>query len=251
MRSISTRFLLTAGIFALAFSGIILYRTWTVTRDNSDEQTARVASLALEFDLAIRAYVGDQVRPEMVKRIGADEFYPETMSTSYVARSIFEEVRKRFPGYVIKFSSANPRNPANMAGPEELRGDRVLQAAPRGRAIVGPGSHRGEGVSGLFQRAAYGAELPAVSRGTGGRAGVHGSALWTGGGFSSVGGGCGARYGGDPDGLGGCPAAKRSHRTDRDHGGDASPVVGVHVLGVSDDGRTPACGDRGSLPACG
>jgi PAS domain S-box-containing protein len=42
------------------------------------------------------------------------------MSTSFVARNIFEKVRTNFPDYIIKFSSGNPRNPVNQAGPEEL-----------------------------------------------------------------------------------------------------------------------------------
>ena len=51
----------------------------------------------------------------MYKMVGEDDFVPETMSTSYVARTIFEDVRNEFPNYIIKFSSDNPRNPANQA----------------------------------------------------------------------------------------------------------------------------------------
>ena len=43
------------------------------------------------------------------------------MSTSFVARSVFDKVRKEHPDYTIKFSSDNPRNPLNQAGPEELK----------------------------------------------------------------------------------------------------------------------------------
>jgi signal transduction histidine kinase len=48
-------------------------------------------------------------------------FIPETMSTSFISRRIFEEVNKKFPGYIIRFSSDNPRNPINMATPDEHR----------------------------------------------------------------------------------------------------------------------------------
>lgn len=66
--------------------------------------------------LAIRSkYVADNIRPLMYKMVGEDDFVPETMSTSYVARTIFEDVRNEFPDYIIKFSSDNPRNPANQA----------------------------------------------------------------------------------------------------------------------------------------
>ena len=56
----------------------------------------------------------------MYEFVDEDEFIPETMSTSFVARSIFEETKKKFPGIILKFSSDNPRNPANQASPEEL-----------------------------------------------------------------------------------------------------------------------------------
>jgi len=77
--------------------------------------------MALKFDVAIRDYIAQHVRPVMYKMVGKDDFMPETMSTSFVARTIFEDVRKEFPDYIIKFSSDNPRNPANKAGSEELK----------------------------------------------------------------------------------------------------------------------------------
>ena len=120
MRSIGTRFSIVVGIFAVAFSGFILFRTWYSTRTHVEQLTALQAVLALEFDLAIREYAGEVIRPEMARRIGSDEFIVEVMSTSYIARQVFEKVRRQFPDYVIKFSSDNPRNPKNQAGPEEL-----------------------------------------------------------------------------------------------------------------------------------
>ncbi|MES0447878.1 MAG: hypothetical protein ABUJ92_15195 [Desulfobacterales bacterium] len=41
------------------------------------------ASLALKFDLAIRKYVANNIRPLMYEMVGEDDFVPETMSTSY------------------------------------------------------------------------------------------------------------------------------------------------------------------------
>jgi PAS domain S-box-containing protein len=77
------------------------------------------SELALEFDLAIREYVAEHIRPFAEEQLGKEEFMPETMSTSFVARNIFEKVRRKFPDSIIKFSSDNPRNPVNQAGPEE------------------------------------------------------------------------------------------------------------------------------------
>lgn len=121
MRSISARFCAVVVAFALAFSGFVFWRTWSSTRNRMEELVARESELALEFDLAIRKYVAEKIRPEMAKRVKPDEFVIEAMSTSFVARSIFDLVREKLPDYVIKFSSSAPRNPDNMAGPEELR----------------------------------------------------------------------------------------------------------------------------------
>lgn len=119
MKSIGTKFSLAVSGFALVFSGVILYRAWFTTKAHTEELTSQQAALALEFDVAIRQYAGEAIRPAMEERVGKDEFVIEAMSTSFIARSIFDKVDDKFPEYVIKFSSDNPRNPANLAGPKE------------------------------------------------------------------------------------------------------------------------------------
>ncbi len=119
MKSIGTRFSVAIAAFAVVFSAIVLWQTWSSAKQHSEELTSRQARLALEFDLAIREYVGQSIRPEMQKRIPKDDFVVEAMSTSYVARQITERVSQQFPDYLLKFPSDNPRNPKNKAGPEE------------------------------------------------------------------------------------------------------------------------------------
>ncbi len=82
---------------------------------------SRQAQTAIEFNLAIRDYVAAKIRPVVESKIDKDDFIPEAMSTSYVSRSIFEQVRKKFPEFIIKFSADNPRNPVNQATPDEMR----------------------------------------------------------------------------------------------------------------------------------
>lgn len=120
MNNIGARFSLVVGLFGVLFSAVLLYNTWNSARVQTDKVMDTQAKLALKFETAIRAYVADVIRPEMRKRIDPDEFVIEAMSTSYVARQIVEEVRTEFPDYILKFSSDNPRNSVNMAGPEEL-----------------------------------------------------------------------------------------------------------------------------------
>ena len=121
MKSIKLKLLLFIGIVVLIFSAILLQGTYRLTTSNVEDLTKQQLSLALNFDLAIREYVAEKIRPVMFNLVSEGEFIPETMSTSFVARNIFEKVRIKFPEYIIKFSSGNPRNPVNQAGPEELK----------------------------------------------------------------------------------------------------------------------------------
>ena len=120
MKSITSKLLIAIGIIAVLFSALLFYASYSQTRKRIYEVIDNQAAMALKFDLAIRNYVGKHIRPVLYDLIGEDEFILEAMSTSYVARSIFEDVRTEFPDYIIKFSSDNPRNPINQAGPEEM-----------------------------------------------------------------------------------------------------------------------------------
>jgi len=120
MRSIKSKLLISIGIIVLTFSTILLHRTYRLVTSNIENYTKQQLSLSLNFDLAIREYIAEKVRPITLGLVPEGKFMVETMSTSYVARNIFEKVRRTFPDYIIKFSSDNPRNPVNQAGSEEL-----------------------------------------------------------------------------------------------------------------------------------
>ena len=121
MKTLSLRFLLPFGLAAVLFSALVLYRAYTMSQRHAHELLSQQAALALEFNLAIRDYAAEQIRPVMERLVDKDEFLPETMSTSFISRRIFEMVRKKFPDCVIHFASDNPRNPINKASPDELR----------------------------------------------------------------------------------------------------------------------------------
>jgi signal transduction histidine kinase/DNA-binding response OmpR family regulator len=131
MKSIATKLLISIGLSAVLFSFFILYLTYSLNNKRVTEVVEQQASMALKFDLAIRKYVANNIRPLMYKLVGKDKFILEAMSTSYVARTIFEDIRNEFPDYIIKFSSDNPRNPVNQAGPEELKVIEYLNNNPR------------------------------------------------------------------------------------------------------------------------
>ena len=131
MKNITTRFLLPVAVFAVAFCALVSYRTYRATQEQIAHLLSEQTALAMQFDLAIRDYIGHTVRPAMEACLGPDRFEVETMSTSFVARSIFEKVRREFPACIIKFSSDNPRNPANRAGPEEWQMLELFRANPQ------------------------------------------------------------------------------------------------------------------------
>jgi PAS domain S-box-containing protein len=120
MKSIKFKLLIFVGITVLIFSALLIYRTHNLVTSNIENLTRQELTLALDFNLAIREYVAETLRPLMFKLVDKGKFIPETMSTSFVARSIFEKVRKKHPSFIIKFSAGNPRNPINQAGAEEL-----------------------------------------------------------------------------------------------------------------------------------
>jgi two-component system sensor kinase FixL len=118
-RYTSAGLLVGMGVLAVAFLGVVLLQTWRWTHEHIDQAASQQARLAVAFDKALRDYVGKRIRPEMEKRVEHGEFVPEAMSTSFVARSVFDEVRKIFPDTVLRFASTNPRNPVNRATPSE------------------------------------------------------------------------------------------------------------------------------------
>ena len=121
MRSITARFLLLTGLVVTLLAGFVAWRAGTTAHKHLDELAYRQAQMALEFNLAIRDYVGREIRPAVEKLAGPDRFIPEAMSSSFIGRRIFEAVREKFPDYMLKYSAKDPRNPANQAGPAELK----------------------------------------------------------------------------------------------------------------------------------
>lgn len=119
-RRIETRPLLCLAVCALILSGFVLYRTQQANDQRVTELLNRNAELALQYNLAVREYVAEHVRPFAQQQLPDSVFIPEVMSTSYAARDVFERVQAKFPDFVLKFSSDDPRNPANDATEAEL-----------------------------------------------------------------------------------------------------------------------------------
>ncbi|MBU0769443.1 MAG: DUF3365 domain-containing protein [Proteobacteria bacterium] len=137
MKSIKLKLLIFVGIIVLICSSILIHRSYSSVTANIENLTKQQLGLALNFELAIREYVAETVRPLMFRLVSEGVFIPETMSTSYIARHIFEKVRKKFPDYIIKFASDNPRNSVNQAGPEELKMIKYFNDNPLNKVWTG------------------------------------------------------------------------------------------------------------------
>ncbi|MDH4320260.1 MAG: DUF3365 domain-containing protein [Desulfobulbaceae bacterium] len=120
MKTLGTKLFCYISLFIFIFFSFLFYEHYQISNRNITELLGQQAHLALKFEMAVRNYVGDKIRPVMYKLVGQEEFIPETMSTSFVAGAVFNEVKKEFPDMILKFSSDNPRNPINQASPEEL-----------------------------------------------------------------------------------------------------------------------------------
>lgn len=130
MRSIGTKITCIVGAAMLLVSVLVIISVYSIYRHHMEAMMEDTSELALRFDLAIREYVGAEVRSRMFHLLPDDAFVPETMSTTFVARSVFEMVQESFPDYILKFSSEDPRNPANMAGPDEAEVLRYFREHP-------------------------------------------------------------------------------------------------------------------------
>ena len=136
--------------FVGVFCCVVLCFSWSSSKAQMETLLADKSDLALQFDLAIRSYVSETIRPFAQAHTDNDVFIPDVMSTSFVARCIFEKVRKQHPDYTIKFSSDNPRNPLNQARPEELKIIEYFNNNPDAKTWSGEITLNGKKHIGLF-----------------------------------------------------------------------------------------------------
>jgi signal transduction histidine kinase/CheY-like chemotaxis protein len=69
---------------------------------------------------ATQDYVRHVMRPKAVQQLGSEEFVPELMSTSFVARQFIDRFLAAYPGYYFKFATVGAHNPINIADPNEV-----------------------------------------------------------------------------------------------------------------------------------
>ena len=143
-KTTATRFALFLGLVAVVATGIQLVHTTSDMLVQQHQATAALANASLRFDLAIRRYVQEILRPALLDAeleptapSREHKFRPEILSSSFIARSIFEEVGKNVDGLEIRFASDNPRNPQNQATEQEQQLIEYFRANPEAKSWEG------------------------------------------------------------------------------------------------------------------
>lgn len=121
---------------------ILFGLTYKETRDNLEQNAYEICEKILAEVEATRQYVREVLRPKMYE-IVKDDFIPEAMSTSFVARGQAERFLQRYPDYYIKFATENPRNPKNMADEKEKEIISFFRDNPKETKWRGIVSHKG------------------------------------------------------------------------------------------------------------
>jgi signal transduction histidine kinase/DNA-binding response OmpR family regulator len=87
-------------------------------RNAHDNAFRTLAQMLTSVD-ATQDYVRHVLRPKAIQRLGSEEFVPELMSTSFVARQFIDRFLAAYPGYYFKFATVGAHNPINTADDRE------------------------------------------------------------------------------------------------------------------------------------
>ncbi len=119
--SIQFKFLLGTGFILLLnclFTALVIYQ---YEKGQLEEQAYAHSELVMAAVEASRAYVREELRPTMYRRLGSEHFIPEAMSTSYVGRAVMERFAPAMVDYDYRRVAINARNPGYEANELERR----------------------------------------------------------------------------------------------------------------------------------
>ena len=129
---LQTRFgLWILALFAVLFcvAAFVIYQQG---QRNAHDNAFRTLSQMLASVDATQDYVRHVMRPKAVQRLGSEEFVPELMSTSFVARQFIDRFLAAYPGYYFKFATIGAHNPINTADAKEIE---IIEAFRRDQAV--------------------------------------------------------------------------------------------------------------------
>ncbi len=104
-----TILLLIIFIGGITFSGIALA---SILNYKAQNEISSKASLLLQTLSSVRSYTSNEVSPELRKRLGTEEFLPQTIG-SFSSRKVFEKLQKdddSYHDFSYKSAALNPSN---------------------------------------------------------------------------------------------------------------------------------------------
>ena len=138
MKSIRTKFLVAVGTVVIVFCGFISWGSWQSTHQHIEELTAGKAELALQFDLAIRRYIGDTVRPLMEAAYREGRVHPRGDVHIVCRPQRVRAGRKGVPGlhHQVLVRQSPESGECRWAGRNETHP--VFSGQPHGHEVVWP-----------------------------------------------------------------------------------------------------------------
>lgn len=117
--TLQARFALWLGAVFLIFTGIVSYLVYqdSLRRERQHAYEA-IGQIIASVD-ATQEYVRHVSRPWAFERLPKDDFAPEVMSTSFVARRVMDLFLADYPDYYFKFATNWAHNPTNLADESE------------------------------------------------------------------------------------------------------------------------------------
>jgi diguanylate cyclase (GGDEF)-like protein/PAS domain S-box-containing protein len=105
-----------------AFSVLLIVASYIAYQGANESELAhsyREIEQIIHFVDSTQEYVRHTARPKAIQSLSSQEFVPELMSTSFIARKVMDRFLTKFPDYHFRFATEHPHNPANLADANE------------------------------------------------------------------------------------------------------------------------------------
>jgi HAMP domain-containing protein len=118
---IRMRSILVMGILGFMAIGILGFTSYRLSMNNALEEAKIKSDLVMNYAMASREFTRVAQSPLVRQLVEPDRFYPEIMSGFAVARGIYEEFEKTYPGYIFRQATLDPLHPSNKADVQEVQ----------------------------------------------------------------------------------------------------------------------------------
>lgn len=119
--SLRVRFMTLIAILSLIGAISLAVASFQFIKSNTLKEAKLKGQIVYNYMTASRDFFGERQLPKIYEAAGRDIFVPEIMSSFAVTRGVFENFKKKNPGYSFKQATKNPLVPANKADEQELQ----------------------------------------------------------------------------------------------------------------------------------